>query len=291
MDWRNLALASLIERLHLAVAVTRPDGRIEYANPCLQALLAAPDGQLLGQRLDTFRKNPVPIDGAVWQGESRFRTQAGNEIEVLEAVYPLRDERRVVAYLIHFLQDASAHRHAERLNALAFYDSLTGLPNRNLFDDRLTRAILGAERRGGGFALFYIDVDSFKSINDGLGHAAGDRLLRGVAERMTRALRKTDTLARLGGDEFAAIVEDVQDHAAATAIAEKLFVQCKESYDLNGNAVNVTFSVGIGIYPQDGRDAATLLEHADRAMYQAKAQGRNRYCTVPAPYGLDPAAA
>ena len=105
---------------------------------------------------------------------------------------------------------------------------------------------------------------------------------------MSRVLRKSDTLARLGGDEFVAILEDVKTHAGASIAAEKLFALCGERYELNGSVLRVTLSVGISLYPQDGRDAAALLEHADRAMYQAKAQGRNCYSLVTAPYGLSP---
>lgn len=177
---------------------------------------------------------------------------------------------------------------SELLSSFAFYDSLTGLPNRNLFKDRLARAILSAERRAGGFALFYIDIDRFKTVNDAWGHETGDRLPREAAARMSRVLRRSDTLARLGGDEFAAILEDVKTDAGACVVAEKLFALCGERYELNGSSLRVTLSVGISLYPQDGRDAAALLEHADRAMYQAKGQGRNCYSLVTAPYGLSP---
>ena len=291
MVWRKLGLAEVVEKIPLGVAVTRPDGRIEYANPHLHALLNEPAEGLLGRCLATFRQvepGPTPIDGEKWRGESCLRIAAGGAVHVLETVHPVHDESGAIACRIHFLQDLSEHKRAELLSSLAFYDSLTGLPNRILFEDRLATAILRAERQADGFALFYIDIDRFKTVNDAWGHETGDRLLCEVAARMSRVLRRSDTLARLGGDEFVAILEDVKTHAGASAAAEKLFALCGERYEMNGSFLRVTLSVGIGLYPQDGRDAAALLEHADRAMYQAKAQGRNCYSLVTAPYGLSP---
>jgi diguanylate cyclase (GGDEF)-like protein len=292
MVWRKLSLAEVVEKIPIGVAVTRPDGRIEYANPHLHALLKEPGEGLLGRCLAAFRQGDeprlAPLDGGEWRGESRLRIAAGGVVHVLEVVHPVHDESGAIACRIHFLRDLSAQKRVELLSSLAFYDSLTGLPNRNLFKDRLARAILSAERRADGFALFYIDIDRFKTVNDAWGHETGDRLLREAAARMSRVLRRSDTLARLGGDEFVAILEDVKTHARASAAAEKLFALCGERYELNDSFLRVTLSVGISLYPQDGRDAAALLEHADRAMYQAKAQGRNCYSLVAAPYGLSP---
>lgn len=291
MVWRSLSLSKIIEQIPIGVAVTRPDGRVEYANPHLQALLEEPVDGLVGRPLTSFRQSgldPVPLDGEAWQGESRLRNAARDDIHVFEAIYPMRDKRGAVAHLVHFFQDLSAQKRSEHLSTLAYYDSLTGLPNRNLFGDRLTRTILAAERQGGGFSLLFIDIDHFKAINDNLGHDAGDRLLRAVATRISRALRKSDTLGRLGGDEFVAILENVRDQAEASTVVEKLFALCGAGYELDGSPVRVTLSVGVSLYPQDGREAATLLEHADRAMYQAKAQGRNCYCLDAAPYGFTP---
>lgn len=291
MAWRKLSVARIIERIPIGVAVTRPDGRIEHANPHLQALLEEPVDRLVGRPLTSFRLSgidPVPLDGEAWQGESHLRNAARGDIHVFEAIYPMRHKRGALAYLIHFFQDLSAQKRAEHLSTLAFYDSLTGLPNRNLFGDRLTRTILAAQRQGGGFSLLFIDIDHFKAINDNLGHDAGDRLLRAVATRISCALRKSDTLGRMGGDEFVAILEGVRDQAEASGVVEKLFALCGAGYELNGSPVRITLSVGVSLYPQDGREAATLLEHADRAMYQAKAQGRNCYCLDAAPYGFTP---
>ena len=281
MVWRKLNLAAIIEQVPIGVVVTRLDGRIEYANPHFHALIEARNGALHGRDLATLRCDGAgPHDGGRAPGESRLRTSTGGAIHVSEAVYPLHGKDGAVACFIHFLQDLSAQKHAELLSTLAFYDSLTGLPNRNLFEDQLARAVLAAERRGVGFALLYIDIDQFKEINDTWGHDAGDRLLRETAARTSRALRKSDILARLGGDEFAAILDGVVRRADACNTARKLLALCGEHYELNNSRVRATLSVGISLCPQDGRDAATLLKQADRAMYSAKEGGRNRFCLV-----------
>ena len=288
MLWRKLNLSSIIEQLPIGVAVTRPDGCIDYANVPLHALLGERGGRLVGRELAAYRILPARRSGAAaktarrngrpWRGESRLLSGRGEPIHVLEAVYPLHGEGGALACLVHFFQDLRAQKRLAALRTLAYYDALTGLPNRNLFDDRLAQVIVAAERVRAGFALLYIDVDGFKSVNDNWGHAAGDRMLREATVRMARALRKSDTLARLGGDEFAAILGGTGVAADAAKVAHKLLDLCREHYHLDGGSARVTLSVGISLYPQDGLDAAALLRRADFAMYRAKALGRDRCC-------------
>lgn len=275
MLWRKLSLASVVGQIPVGVVITRADGRIDYVNPYFETLLRARLDSLLGCRLDALR---CP-DGDRRQREACFRSGEGRLVYVQETIHPIRNGEGVPACFLHFLKDLSAHKRAESLNLLAFYDPLTRLPNRNLFEDRLAQAVASAERRGAGFALLYIDIDRFKHINDTWGHDAGDRALREAAARMAGALRRSDTLARLGGDEFAAILEDVADDADAREIAGKLVASCAECLHLDGISLHFTLSVGIGVYPRDGCDPLTLLKRADRAMYRAKVQGRNRCCT------------
>ena len=174
------------------------------------------------------------------------------------------------------MQDIGALKHAEMSSSLAFYDSLTGLPNRNLFDDRLTRAMATARRSRGSFALLYIDIDHFKRVNDTLGHDIGDELLRQIASRLRQSLRESDTVARLGGDEFAAILEHVTDARFVARTVEKLLAACSGSYEFRGSRQNVRLSVGISLYPHDAGDSGALAKYADTATYRAKATGRNR---------------
>lgn len=180
------------------------------------------------------------------------------------------------------LRDLHGHmqdldRAEQALEHLAYYDPLTALPNRALLFDRLGQTVVRAERHGGRFALFYIDLDRFKFVNDTLGHQAGDALLREAARRMQVVLRKSDTLARLGGDEFTLIVEDVKSPHDLDAIAAKIIQAMQQVYVLEGREVFINASIGISLYPDDGRDVAALTRNADTAMYQAKQAGRGRF--------------
>ena len=287
MAWHKSNFYRVIEQIPIGVAVTLPGGTVEYANPHLCRLLDA-DGETLpiaslfklrGREaavLDEEIRRRLMADG-YWQGETEFLTRAGGTCHVLEAVYPLHDEQGRTTHFIHFLQDISVHKHAEMLSSLAFYDSLTGLPNRNLLKDRLARAVTTTRRNGTSFAVLYIDIDHFKQVNDRHGHDIGDELLRQFATRLQRGLRNSDTVARLGGDEFVAILEDMTDTQGAVQVVEKLLDACRGEYELCDRRHCVTLSIGIGFYPDDALDAQALLRCADAAMYRAKTAGRNRY--------------
>jgi diguanylate cyclase (GGDEF)-like protein len=163
------------------------------------------------------------------------------------------------------------------LERLAYYDPLTDLPNRALLLDRLQHLVARSERYGGRFALFYIDLDRFKFVNDTLGHAAGDALLREAASRMQALLRRSDTLARLGGDEFTLVVEDVRVLRDLDTVAAKIIEAMQQVFVIENREIFINASVGISVYPDDGIDVATLTRNADTAMYQAKQAGRGRF--------------
>jgi diguanylate cyclase (GGDEF)-like protein/PAS domain S-box-containing protein len=175
-------------------------------------------------------------------------------------------------------RDVTQSRRAEeRIRRLAHFDELTGLPNRTMFMHTLQRAFSLAQRRGKQFALFFIDLDRFKNINDSLGHEAGDRLLQVVAQRLRQNLRESDTVARLGGDEFVVLVEDCTDVRELNAIAQNILAALGRPYLLSGQEYHVTGSIGISTYPADGQDPAALLKNADIAMYLAKDRGKNNF--------------
>lgn len=277
----------MIEQLPIGAAVLLPDGAIEYANPCFAQLLGVSWSRLAGSALTEFApaarallgrqiKESLLI-GQSWHGESELCTANGQTCHVLEWVHALRDEAGEITHFVHFFQDMSALKRAEALHQLAFHDALTGLPNRNLLNDRLARTIVSAQRNRGGFALLYIDVDHFKHVNDTLGHEAGDELLRQLAARLERSLRRTDTVARWGGDEFVVVIDQVADAGLATKLVEKLLAACNGDYDLAGKSGRVTLSIGISLYPRDADEATALLRRADMAMYEAKAAGRGGY--------------
>jgi diguanylate cyclase (GGDEF)-like protein/PAS domain S-box-containing protein len=165
----------------------------------------------------------------------------------------------------------------EKVSYLAQFDSLTGLPNRNLFQDRLTQAMALAKRNDWPMAVLFIDLDRFKLVNDTLGHAAGDKLLKEAAERLRSCIRASDTVGRLGGDEFAAILSELGKPRDAGLVAQKIIDVFKRPFDLEGKETYVTASVGVTLYPADSDNAEALVVNADAAMYRAKEQGRNNY--------------
>jgi diguanylate cyclase (GGDEF)-like protein len=169
----------------------------------------------------------------------------------------------------------SAARHEADLHQLALHDPLTGLPNRALLDDRLGKAIATAQRSGRRLAVIFLDVDLFKQINDTWGHATGDELLRSVAARLLGSVRQSDTVSRHGGDEFVLLLTDIDQPQHAADRAYELMSAITRPHAGGGHAIEVTVSVGVSIYPDDGRDATMLLQAADAAMYQAKERGRN----------------
>jgi diguanylate cyclase (GGDEF)-like protein/PAS domain S-box-containing protein len=174
-----------------------------------------------------------------------------------------------------FDKEAQRRQAEERLALLAQYDVLTGLPNRNLFRDRLVQAMARARRTGGLVGLMFFDLDRFKQINDSLGHATGDRVLKIVAERLKEHLREADTLSRLGGDEFTLIVEGAADTLQLVAVADKVRAALAAPVEVDGREMFVTTSIGITVFPRDADDADDLLKNADIAMYRAKHEGRN----------------
>ena len=181
----------------------------------------------------------------------------------------------------HNEQLEEANEQLEEVNAqlqhVATHDALSGLPNRLLLADRLNQAIASAERHHDRFAVFVVDLDRFKSINDSLGHLAGDAMLKEVGRRLAVALRKADTLARLGGDEFVLIINEISSAQDIEAIASKLLVDIARPLKLSELELHTSASIGISVFPDDGTDAETLLQHADAAMYHAKKSGRNAH--------------
>jgi len=175
-------------------------------------------------------------------------------------------------------EDITAQKVAEeRIQFLAYYDALTGLPNRTLLQDRLGKALAGARRQKCKLALLFLDLDGFKTINDSLGHAIGDLLLQAVAERLRAWGREQDTVARLGGDEFLITLTQIKDQADAAVAAERLMDAITAECVVLGHSLNVSCSIGISMFPEHGADCETLIKNADAAMYSAKDHGRNNF--------------
>jgi diguanylate cyclase (GGDEF)-like protein/PAS domain S-box-containing protein len=188
-----------------------------------------------------------------------------------------------VAEIVSVSRDITERRSAEeQIEYQAYHDALTGLPNRALFRDRLTVALAHAKRLEGSLAVMFLDLDSFKFVNDTLGHSLGDELLKVVAGRLLSVLREEDTIARMGGDEFTVLISDLRSPDHAAKIAQKLLDAVGQPARIEGHELFVTTSIGIALYPNDGDSAEALLKNADNAMYRAKDAGRNSYqlCTA-----------
>lgn len=202
---------------------------------------------------------------------------------------PLHDASGRVIGLLGITREINELKQAEmNLQYLATHDSLTGLPNRFLMGDRLNQHVHRAKRESGAFAVLFVDIDNFKAVNDARGHAAGDELLRSLAERLRISVRASDTVARIGGDEFVLIIDGV-DGRGATEIGRKLLKAGSAGLHAGSRPLRVTLSVGIALYPEHGSDGATLITAADHAMYLAKQAGRNRCYVYQSAGGRSPA--
>ncbi|MEY2631862.1 MAG: hypothetical protein RIR00_516, partial [Pseudomonadota bacterium] len=212
-----------------------------------------------------------------WQGEIWNRRKDGDTYLAWLRISAVRNEAGEVSNYLGMVADITEQRAAEkRVRELAYFDPLTGLPNRSLFTDRLNQALAHADRDNWSVAVIFIDLDHFKQINDSLGHQVGDGILRQVARRLRDNIRRSDTAARLGGDEFALVLPDAQDETVIDVV-RKLSDALAHPYQIGEHQLAVTPSLGISLYPQDGQDGDTLVKHADMAMYQAKMAGRNGY--------------
>jgi diguanylate cyclase (GGDEF)-like protein/PAS domain S-box-containing protein len=191
---------------------------------------------------------------------------------------PVRSAKGHVTNYVGVLNDITeTKRYEQELEHHVNHDALTGLANRHLLQDRLQQALFRAERRSLRCAVMFLDLDHFKLVNDGLGHPAGDQLLRKVAVELTNILRPEDTVARFGGDEFVLIATEVQDAAAVTEIVERIVSKLSTPMLIDGQDIAISASVGIAVYPLDGETVEELLKNADAAMYHAKAAGRNTF--------------
>jgi diguanylate cyclase (GGDEF)-like protein len=210
--------------------------------------------------------------------EYRILHSDGQVRWIHDRAFPILNEQGEVALLTGIAEDITARKEAEdKLLFLAHHDTLTSLPNRALYQDRLQQAVVQARRARYNVAVVFLDLDHFKLINDTLGHAAGDRLLHQVGLRLKGALRAVDTVGRLGGDEFALVLSELCGPADAEAAVQKLLLRLQEPFDMEGHEVFVTASAGISLYPSDSEQPDALVKYADTAMYRAKELGRTNF--------------
>jgi diguanylate cyclase (GGDEF)-like protein/PAS domain S-box-containing protein len=277
-----------------AVVSTNFWGRVTYLNIVAERMTGWSQAQAQGRAVDdVFRvvdvatREPIPNPTARAIIENRtvgidadciLVRSDGAELAVETSAAPIHDRLGGVIGAVMVTHDVTAARElSQKLARLALHDTLTDVPNRTLLDDRLEQAMMRAHRAGGTVAVLYIDLDRFKQINDSLGHAVGDELLRSVAQRLKACVRSSDTVSRQGGDEFLVLLADViQPHDAAVC-AEKVIAALEAPHRIAGHDLRISASIGIATFPEDAADAKTLTRNADFAMYQAKSSGRNNY--------------
>jgi len=284
-------LSSAVVQAADAVMITDTEGRIEYVNPAFERMTGYPAVEAIGQtpRLLKSGKHKDEFFSQLWRSMEAGqifhdvivnRRKDGTEYYEEVTIAPVRDADGEVTHFISTGRDITDRmRTQEQLRHLAHHDAVTGLPNRVLLMDRIEQSLHRARRHDLAFAVLFIDLDGFKTINDSLGHHAGDQLLRGVAQRLSAAVRNEDTVARLGGDEFAVVLDSLRSSASVTAVADKLLDEISQPMLVEGKSLKVTGSIGIAVYPNDGEAVHELLRRADSAMYLAKRSGKNNFRT------------
>ena len=280
--------AKVFESSLEAIFITSPDFFILAVNPACENLMQYPPGKLLGalsQDLffdphDTELMPSLPAklrEHGFWRGQLWIRQQDLSACAVQMSWVLLRDDAGQVTHSIGFFRDLTEERAAqERIEQLAYNDVLTGLPNRLLLSQRAEFALRVAERNDGKCGVFFIDLDRFKNINDSMGHTFGDRVLVDVAQRLKGCLRDTDTLCRLGGDEFVIFLQAI-DARGAEVLAQRILDALGQTLHIDDMQFSLGCSIGIALYPEDGRTLDTLIKCADTAMYLVKARGRGSF--------------
>jgi diguanylate cyclase (GGDEF)-like protein/PAS domain S-box-containing protein len=288
-------LSSAIEQSGDLIWITDDQGVIEYVNPAFEEVtgytadeaVGRPNSGLLSSGLhseafyarlwDTIRR------GEVFRDVFTNRNRAGELFHLDETISPLRDAQGHIRNFVATGRDITENlRMEERIRFLAYYDPLTELPNRHLFDERLGQATAHLDRHSRLAAVVLLDLNRFQQINDSLGHGVGDRLLRAVAQRFAAAVREGDTVARFGGDQFALLLDDLGRPDHVPGLVGKVLDALAEPITVEGFELVVTANAGASLYPGDARDPDTLLKQADTALHRAKTQGRNRFAAFSA---------
>ncbi|MGE0799624.1 MAG: putative bifunctional diguanylate cyclase/phosphodiesterase [Lautropia sp.] len=287
---RQLRIATnAIANMSEAVVITDRRFRIVSVNHAFTAITGFTAADAVGRRPDPRQ---LDGDGGVrvgqilralraggrWHGELRAMRRSGEHYPMMLSLAGVRDGDDRIGHYIGIFTDNSAHRDYERrLRHLANHDMLTELPNRATFESKSAQAMLRAQLGGTELALLFVDLDGFKAINDTYGHGAGDRVLRTIGQRIRCSLRAGDLVGRVGGDEFNVLVDGVRSEGDVTRLARTLLQVIAEPIQYEGQAVSLSASIGISLYPRDASDFDTLVSHADMAMYEAKNRGRNNY--------------
>jgi len=286
--------AKVFEHASEGIYVASPDEKIITVNKAFTTITGYSEKGVDRQRLDILidkKKTPkIVLDylkaviqsGKDWQGEVTARKKNGETFPAIIQINAVKNQNGAIENFIGFLTDISLRKETDdRLQFLATHDMLTSLPNRILFVDRLQNAIWQARRSSSMFAVLFLDLDGFKSINDELGHQIGDEFLRVIAKRLQGAIKETDIVARMGGDEFAVLLNNITNHEDAIKVSKRLLTTINKAVLIKQSKLQKTASIGISIYPEQNT-VGGLLSSADQAMYIAKNNGKNCFSLSPA---------
>jgi diguanylate cyclase (GGDEF)-like protein/PAS domain S-box-containing protein len=285
--------ATVFEHSTAAILVTDPAGYIVQVNKAFSRVSGYSAGQVLDQlpgMLTADRQQAAHLQYILgqlnqrgsWEGEVWLKRKGGENFPAWVGITAVHDEEGDLVSYVCFFSDISERKASEqRIHRLAYYDALTHLPNRTLFQDRLHSALQHADRHDEWVVLMFLDLDRFKPINDSLGHAAGDRMLKDVAVRLSACVDGDDTVARMGGDEFTLLLQQCATRGGALNraihVAEQILSSLARPFILEGREFFVTASIGIALAPQDGNELSQLMKNADTAMYHAKERGKNNF--------------
>ena len=289
----NLAQLTL-DSIGDAIITTDIDGNITYLNPVAAAMTGWTQLQGAGRPLtqvlriiDSQSREPAPNPLAVamhrnstvgLSPNSLLIHRDGREFAIEDTASPIRDQNGCVIGAVIVFHDVSVARAlSQKMAYLAQHDFLTELPNRMLFHDRLTQAIIAAQRNSKSLAVLFLDVDHFKKVNDTFGHGGGDQLLQSIARRLVAAVRSSDTVSRYGGDEFVLLLSQIAHASDVIVSVKKIVAVLDPPHYIGGRDVLVTVSVGISVFPADGTDTEPLMINADTALIRAKSRGRGNY--------------
>jgi diguanylate cyclase (GGDEF)-like protein/PAS domain S-box-containing protein len=289
LEYKFKLAEEIIESSKDAIFVTNRDRNIMHVNHAFCRLTGYVKDEVLGKDMSMFAWN-CQVDEfsqkvwqeldetGKWDGEVWDRRKSGESYPKFLSLRTVRDDDGQISFFLGFFSDLSEIKETEqRLQRLAHYDHLTGLPNRLLFHDRLYQALVQAKREKSSVAIMLLDLDRFKAINDVLGHRFGDRVLVEVGKRIRGCLRDSDTVARLGGDEFTVVLPSITGMHGAARVAQKITDVLSEPVLLEGREAMMTTSIGITLFPEDSRKMARLLQNADTALHYAKKRGKNNF--------------
>ncbi len=287
---RQQLAASVFSHASEGIAITNVEGMIIEVNDAFSRISGYSREEVVGQNSRILSSGfhgadfyavmwNALMEYGHWSGEIVNRRKNGEVYTEMLTINAVRDQQGKIQHYVALFSDITAQKeHEKRLEHIAHYDALTGLPNRVLLADRLHQAMTHSQRRGNPLAVAYLDLDGFKLVNDTHGHDMGDRLLMTLASRMKEIMREGDTIARLGGDEFVMVISDLNDAKDSLTLITRLLGAAAQPVHVGSRILQVSASVGLSFFPQsDEVDADQLLRQADQAMYQAKLTGKNRY--------------